>query len=148
MADVPVKQVYENGPRNYRALYTLVSDGSGFTNYLAADPTSADDMGVNIQGNTLYPLTHLKIWKMRYDISDGFGLRLIWDASVAQDAYIINGAGAGKQDFMKLGGLSPYSAGTLITGATGKILFSTTGGPPPPGGFFSLDLWLKKDIHQ
>ena len=62
MVDAWVKQVLENGPRNYIATYTInFGSTSAITNYTAADPTASGDMGVNIGGNVLYPGTNLKI---------------------------------------------------------------------------------------
>lgn len=144
-----VKQVLENGARNYVALFTAVwstTDPILATNIL--DPTSGGDMGVIFNGQTLYPGTHLKIWQMKYDASPGLGIELLWEAGSPQTAYILNGDGSGGQDFKKQGGLFvPQSMGAPITGATGKIdLLTHTA--PVAGNFFSLNIWCKKDIHQ
>jgi hypothetical protein len=149
MVDAWTKQVLDNGPRNYRAVYTLVFTAmSPLANYLAADPTSSGDMGVNIAGNTLYPGTHLKIWELEYDMSSSQAVQIIWDATTPQNAFVINGAGAGKHHWKKRGGLYvPQSAGAPITGATGKILFTTLG-VPTVGDMISIEMRLKKDIHQ
>lgn len=145
------KQVLENGPRSYLAKYTLLwASGSldPVTAYLAADPTSGGDMGIAIQGNTLYPNTHLKIWQMKYDMAESIGLEIYWDASSPTPAYILNGSGSGGQDFKKQGGLFvPQSGGAPIAGATGKLYFTTLG-VPAADKFISLNLWLKKDIAQ
>lgn len=145
------KQVLQNGPRTYLAKYTLLWASGAIdpvTAYLAADPTSTGDMGVTIGGNTLYPGTHLKIWEMRYDLAESIGLEIYWDATSPTDAYILNGQGAGKQDFKHQGGLGiPMSGGAPITGGTGKLYFTTLG-VPAADKFISLDLWLKKDIAQ
>lgn len=142
------KQVIDNGPRNYVALYTcpLVS-GDTLASYLAADPTSGGDMGVKIQGNTLYPGSHLKIVRLAYDVSSQLSVQVIWDATSATTAYILNGQGSGKQMFRPIGALAPASAGALYTGATGKILF-TLRGTPAAGDFFSVQMWCRKDIVQ
>lgn len=149
MADAWVKQVLENGSRNYIATYTInFGSTSPITSYVAADPTSAGDMGVTIGGNTLYPGTHLKIWKIMYDMSASQSLQIEWDATTAQVAISVNGQGSGKRDYKKQGGLFvPQSGGAPITGATGKIVFNTIG-TPTAGDFISINMWLKKDIGQ
>lgn len=145
MADTPVKQVLENGPRNYRATYN-VAVAAGLAAYVAADPTASGDMGVSIAGNTLYPGTHLKIWELRYNITEGLSVSLTWDASSPQLGWILTGFGT--VSFKKEGGLFvPQSAGAPIAGATGKIIFDTIG-TPAAGQSISIDMWLKKDIKQ
>ncbi len=142
------KQVLNNGNQSYRATYNFQGDGtSTITGYVAADPTSSGDMGVIIAGATYYPGTHLKIWKIHYNLAVGFAVRIIWDATTAQDAWTVYGFG--KQDFMREGGLYvPQSGGAPITGATGKILFSADPAAPPANTSGSIELWLKKDIVQ
>lgn len=142
------KQVLENGSRNYIASFTASWAASDtLTEYTAADPTSAGDMGVSIGGNVLYPGTHLKIWRLAYNIADStVGLVLNWDASAKQAAWILSGYG--KQNFMAQGGLYvPQSGGSPITGATGKILFDLLPASLPAGSF-TVEMWLKKDIQQ
>jgi hypothetical protein len=147
LATTVTKQVLENGPRNYIASYQILSDGSFLDNYLAADPTSAGDMGVNIAGNVLYPGVHIKIWQLKYTIQGN--VRVTWDATTPQDAWGINGFG--KQDFKKQGGLYvPQDDGpprTPIAGATGKIFFNVTEAASPLNGA-TIQMWLKKDIVQ
>lgn len=149
------KQVLQNGPRTYLAKYTLLwaSGDTGFpTTLTAADPTASGDMGVNIAGNVLYPGTHLKIWRLSYDVGVNLALQIVWDATTPQNAWILNGQGSGKQDFMKQGGLYvPQSGGAPVTGATGKLFFNVIGqgaATGVAGDFVSLDMWLKKDIAQ
>jgi len=149
MVDAWVKQVLENGPRNYIATYTLnFSSTSAITNYVAADPTSSGDMGWNIGGNTLYPGVNLKIWELMYDMAASQQLQLQWDATSAQVAVSVNGQGSGNRNYKQQGGLYvPQSAGAPITGATGKIIFNTIG-TVTAGDFISIQMWLKKDIQQ
>lgn len=144
-----VKQVLENGARNYAALFTSVfAAGDTISNYLALNPTSGGDMGVSFAGNTLYPDTHLKIVDLQYELSDGLALQLIWDASSAQTAYIVTGLGGGTGKFRKSGGLFvPQSAGAPIAGATGKLLF-TLQGTPSAGQVLSIHIQARKDIAQ
>lgn len=149
MADAFVKQVLENGPRNYIATYTInFALTAAVTGYVAADPTASGDMGVIIGGNTLYPGVHLKIWKLNYDMSASQSLQLQWDASSPQVAVSVNGQGSGDRDYMRQGGLYvPQSTGAPIAGATGKIIFNTVG-TVSAGDFISINMWLKKDIKQ
>jgi hypothetical protein len=145
MVDAWVKQVLENGSRNYIAIYNLnFTATTPLTGYVAADPTSSGDMGVSIGGNTLYPGTHLKIWKMEYDMSASQALKVTWDATTDDIAITVNGNGSGIKDFKKdPGGLyNPKSSGV-----TGKVLFDTVG-TPAVGDFVSIKVWYKKDIAQ
>ncbi len=150
MVDAWVKRVLENGSRNYVAIYNMnFTATTPITSYTAADPTSSGDMGVTIGGNVLYPGTHLKIWKMQYDMSASQSLKMIWDASSPVVALTVNGQGGGEKDFMKYpGGLYvPQSGGAPVTGATGKVLFDTLG-TTAVGDFISITIWYKKDIAQ
>lgn len=149
MVDVWVKQVLQNGPRDYIATYTInFAATSAVTGYTAADATASGDMGVNIGGNVLYPGVHLKIWKLMYDMSASQSLNILWDATTDQIALTVNGQGNGLRDYKHQGGLYvPQSAGAPITGATGSILFTTVG-TVTAGDFISINMWLKKDIHQ
>lgn len=144
MADAFVKQVIQNGPRNYIATYTCVFTlTSPISTYVAADPTSAGDMGWLIGGNTLYPDTNLKIWRLDYDMSASQGLEILWDATADQVALAINGQGSGCRDYKHQGGIYVPSG---LAGATGKILFTTLG-TPSAGDIISINMWLKKDIQ-
>lgn len=155
-APTPIKQVIQNGNQNYVASITCQWD-SGHTDdltaYLVADPTAAGDMGVSFGGNTLYPGTHMKIFRISYDVAEGVSCQLYWDATAPTNAYIFNGSGAGKQNFKPQGGIFvPQSAGAPITGATGKLFLTTTHTAAVSalgaGYFMSLEIWLKKDIRQ
>lgn len=148
-APTPTRQVIQNGNQNYvlniSALWTTTD---AMTGYLLLDPTATGDMGVAYSGNTLYPGTRLKIWRLAYDVSDGMSVELYWDAGTPTTAYIFNGAGSGKQMFRPQGGIFvPQSGGAPITGATGKLLINTHG-TVAAGSFFSLEIWAKKDTHQ
>lgn len=148
-AITPVKQVLENGSRSYVATYTAqFASADTFAEYTAADPTSAGDMGVTIAGNTLYPGTSLKIWRLAYNITAGVSVNLVWDATSPQTAWSLTGFG--DQSFVKQGGLYvPQSAGAPITGATGKILFDMVPSTVAVStGTFTIEMWLKKDIQQ
>lgn len=149
MADTFTKQVLENGNRNYRALYTVIFSGvTPIVHYSAADPSVNGDMGVVIAGRTLYPLTHLKIWDLKYDMSASQALNIEWQATTDQTAWMANGQGSGGHSWKKQGGLFfPQSNGAPITGGTGGLLFTSVGAPAV-GDFISIEMWLKKDFAQ
>lgn len=145
MVDSWAKQVIENGPRNYIAQYNLLfAATSPLTDYVAADGSAAGDMGVSFAGNILFPLTNLKIWRLDYDMSASQALEVKFDATTDAIAVIVNGQGDGNRDFMRQGGLQ-IPAG--LSGATGKILFTTLG-TVTAGDFVSVRMWCKKDIDQ
>ena len=143
------KAVLENGSRNYRATYNFIGDGSNvISGYVAADPTSGGDMGVLFAGNTLYPGTHIRIAAVRYNLAAGFSIVVQWDATSATPALTL--FGFGHQNFIKEGCLAPYSAGTtLLTGATGKILFTQKPDAALAAGTAGfIELVLRKGIQQ
>lgn len=140
------KRVLENGNRNYRATYSFAGDGtSTISAYVAADGSSGGDMGVIIQGATYYPLLHLKLWRVRYNLSAGLSIEVQWDATSAENAWIAYGFG--EQCWMKDGGLFIPNSPALV-GATGKILFTAIPSAPASNSTGSLELWLKKDFAQ
>lgn len=149
-APTPVRQVIQNGNQNY-VVNLNVQWTSGATddlaNYTIADGSAAGDMGVSFGGNVLYPLTHLKIFRISYDVSPGINGVLSWDANSDQVAYVFNGDGSGKQMFRPQGGI--FIPPTLA-GATGKLFLSTTHSVAAltDGYMLSLEIWLKKDIRQ
>lgn len=144
MADATTIQVLENGNQWYRAKFTNFSDGTGETAVVKVDPTSSGALGVVIQGQTLYPGTHLKLMEMSYTVS-GMTLLIQWDASMKQDMWYLQGYGS--YNFRKRGGLYvPQSAGAPVTGATGKVLFTTEGAAG--GSSYTVDMTFKKDIVQ
>jgi len=148
VVDTVSTNVLENGSQYFVAKFTNLSDGTGETGVTKLDPTSgasgANNMGVVIQGQTLYPGTHLKIMKMIYTVS-GMTLQMQWDASAAVNLWLLQGYGC--LDFMKQGGLFvPQSAGAPVAGATGKVLFTTLGAAG--GSSYTVDIWCKKDIVQ
>jgi hypothetical protein len=144
------KQVLENGNQNYVASYQMLFDGAGtLINYLALDPTSGGDMGVSYSGNILYPGTHLKIMRVAYNLAPGFSVRLTWDATTPQDAWILYGFG--KQNFMAQGGLFVPAASLApyvpITGATGKMFFNSYPAAAPAATLAgTIEIWANKDF--
>lgn len=125
MADAVTTQILENGPRNWAFAFTSLSDGTGESAVVKVDGSSAGPLGVVVGGQTFYPTSHLKITKIEYDVK-GMALEVIWDATTPQNAVVLGGYG--HLDFKKFGGLAQVtSAGVILTGATGKIKFTTLG---------------------
>lgn len=146
------KSVLENGSRNYKAVYSFVGDGTNvIAAYVAADPTSTGDMGVSIAGNVLYPGVHTTIIGMRYNLAAGFSIEVLWDATAATSAWTLYGFG--KELLYREGGLQPYTitsgVRTLLTGATGKILFTQKPDAALAAGVGgTIELLLRKGIQQ
>jgi hypothetical protein len=144
MADAVATQVLENGSQYYRAKFTNLSDGTGESGVTKVDPTSSGDMGVVIQGNTLYPGTHLKLVEMEYTVT-GMTLQIDWDATSDVTMWLLQGYG--KFNYRKRGSLFvPQSGGAPVTGATGKVLFTTKGAGA--GSSYTVEMTFKKDIVQ
>jgi len=150
MVDTVASQTLENGSQWYRAKFTNFSDGVGETAVVKVDPTSGYagttgvSLGVNFAGNVLFPGVHLKLMRMTYTVS-GMTLQIDWDATSDVTMWFLQGYG--KLDFQKLGGLYvPQSGGAPVTGATGKILFTTQGAGA--GSSYTVDMTFKKDIVQ
>lgn len=123
MANTITRKVLANGFRNYAVAVALQADGSGEeTDYVVADPTSGGDMGVAYLGQTFYPTTYLKIWKIEYE-AQGLAAKLEWDATT-DDLILTMADGAYKFDYSKFGGRGLPSG---LAGATGKILLTTIG---------------------
>jgi hypothetical protein len=145
MADVVVSQLIANGPRNWGYVFTNESDGTGETNVVKVDGSSTGPLGVVIGGTTIYPASHIKIREIEYDISPGLKLEIIWDATSPQVATVLGGFG--RLRYFEFGGLAAVgSTGALITGATGKILFTTVGATP--GASYTVFLRGSKGIPQ
>jgi len=132
MADVVTSQLVENGRRNWGYVFTSVSDGTGETNVVKVDGSAAGPLGVFLYGQNFYPLSHIKITEVRFNVK-GMGLEIIWDATTSQNALYLGSDTADHIDFRDIGSLAPYSGGTIIAGATGKIKFTTVGAAPNSG---------------
>ena len=98
--------------------FTNVSDGTGEAGVVKVNAASAHS--ILVQGNVIYPATHLKVREIEYD-TKGMGLRLQWDATTPVDMLVLGGFGTMKFD--RFGGLP----NPLAAGATGNILFTTIG---------------------
>ncbi len=125
MADAVTTQILENGPRDWAFAFTNLSDGTGESAVVKVDGSSAGPLGVVVGGQTFYPTSHLKITEIQYDVK-GMALEIIWDATTPQNAVVLGGFG--RMDFKPYGGMAQVtSAGVILTGATGKIKFTTLG---------------------
>jgi|GEM_PF-436866 hypothetical protein len=124
MADAVTVQLLENGQRVWAYSFTNISDGTGESGVVKVDGSAAGPLGVVVAGQTFFPLQHIKIREIRYDIK-GMALEIIWDATAPQNALVLGGFG--RINFDDIGGLAAFSGGVMIPGATGKIKFTTLG---------------------
>lgn len=132
MADTVTSQTIINGSRNLVMKFTNVSDGTGENAVKKVDAQSA-----TFAVNGVVPGIHLTIVKVEYDIK-AMGLRIQWDATSATDALALGGFGT--DDFEEFGGLTnPNNAG-----ATGSILFTTTGAMQ--NSSYSVTLFMRKNV--
>lgn len=144
MADAVTSALMENGNRWWGYTFTNLSDGTGETNVVKVDGSSAGPLGVVIAGQTFYPGPHIKIREIEYDVK-GMALEIIWDATSSQNAVVLGGFG--KLKFDRIGGLAAVtSGGVLLTGATGKIKFTTLGAMPNSG--YTVYMRGTKGIQQ
>jgi len=127
MADAVTTQIIANGPRNWGYVFTNLSDGTGESGVVKVDGSASGPLGVLLQGATIYPAAHIKIIEIEFSVK-GMGLAIIWDATTPQNAIYLASDSSGRLDFRKFGGLAAVGAtGVPLTGATGKIKFSTDG---------------------
>ena len=131
MADAVTSQLIANGPRNWGYVFTNISDGTGEAAVVKVDGSASGPLGVIIGGATIFPLDHIKITEIEYDVK-GMALEIIWDATTSVNATVLSGFG--RLNYHKFGGLAAVdSAGVLLVGATGKIKFTTLGQVPTSG---------------
>jgi len=131
MADAVTSRLIANGPRNWGYVFTNLSDGTGESGVVKVDGSSTGPLGVTVGGVIFYPVQHIKITEIEYDVK-GMALEIIWDATSSANAVVLGGFG--KMNFHKFGGLAAVdAAGALLTGATGKIKFTTLGAMPNSG---------------
>ena len=146
MADSVVSQLIANGPRNWGYVFNSISDGTGESGVVKVDGSASGPLGVVLYGQTFYPLSNIKITEIEYDIK-GMGLEIIWDATSSQNALYLASDTSGSKRFSKFGGLAAVSStGTVLTGATGKIKFTTVGAMPNSG--YTVYLRGTKGIPQ
>jgi hypothetical protein len=125
MADVVASQLIANGPRNWGYVFTNESDGTGESGVVKVDGSATGPLGVVIAGTTIYPTSHIKITEIEYDVRN-MSLEIIWDATSSVIATVLGGYG--KLHYWQFGGLAAVSStGAVLTGATGKIKFTTAG---------------------
>jgi hypothetical protein len=125
MVDAVTSQLIANGPRNWGYVFTSLSDGTGESGVVKVDGSASGPLGVNVRGQLFYPLAHIKITEIEYDIK-GMALEIIWDATSSVNATVLGGFG--KLRYWQFGGLAAVdSSGVLLTVATGKIKFTTLG---------------------
>ena len=141
MADTPTTVVMTNGYRNVVLRCSLVSDGSGLTNYKVFDASSAGAFGVSKAGQTFYPGIHTKILGLDYDVQD-LKLRIQWEATANQDVIVLGNAPE-DYDWRKFGGI-PCPPG--LAGATGSLLITTIN--QAPQSTFNLVIYLAKNVPQ
>lgn len=133
MADTVTSQLIANGPRNWGYVFTSVSDGTGEIGVVKVDGSAAGPLGVFLYGQTFYPLKHIKITEIEWDVK-GMGLEIIWDATSPVAATYLGSDTAGKMNYRTFGGLAAVdSSGVSLVGATGKIKFTTLGAMPNSG---------------
>jgi len=112
MAATATQQIIANGPRNLILKYTIAGT-TGDAAAVALVDVSAIDTGIGVNGLTLTSVQ----WSLT-----GCSAQLLWDATT-NIALVECSAGEGSQDYSKFGGIK-NNAGT---GATGDVLFTTTG---------------------
>jgi hypothetical protein len=132
MADIVTAQLVENGRRNWAYVFTNLSDGTGESGVVKVVGSASGPLGIFLYGQNFYPLSNINIREIEYDVK-GMGLEIIWDATTPQNALYLGSDTSGKKNFGPTGGLVAASAGTIITGATGKIKFTTVGAMPNSG---------------
>lgn len=114
MADAVTTRILANGPRNLVMRFTNFSDGTGESAVTKVDGTSTA-IGYNGAANGIY----LRVKAIKWVVRNG-GLRILWDATTDEDAFVLNDA-EGHERF-------PVSVPVpAIAGVTGSLLFTTLG---------------------
>jgi hypothetical protein len=115
MADTVNTQVLHNGRKKYSALFTNLSDGTGEAAVKKIDVST-------LTGPSLAVVTYLSIEEIHWDIQGFTDVRLLFDATTDDLAYVMS-PGQGFVSFKDQGGLvDPQSTGT-----TGDLMLTTTG---------------------
>lgn len=123
MADTVTSQLIENGPKRVVYKFTNVTDGTGETGVIKVNATSSGPLGVVVQGQTIYPTTHLIITAVTFNVTGG-GVRIQWEATANVDALMLTGMGMWR--FKELNGFQGIP-NPKTAGATGSIAFTTVG---------------------
>lgn len=130
MPDAVTTNVQNNGPRNYVATFTNISDGSGENAVIKIDKSTL----VNELGKEP---ARLNIVRVQWSINGFSSVRILWDHTTDDTAMVL-ATGQGFHDFGDTGPLiDPNSAG-----GTGDILFTTAGGTS--GSTYDITLWVRK----
>ena len=114
MADAVTSQTLLDGERLFIAKFTNISDGTGETAVTKIDVATlaANSFGLACNGVKIN-----KIWANTH----GMEIRILWDATTDQFAWMIPQNSTYNMDFSSFGGI-PNNAGA---GKTGNIAFST-----------------------
>lgn len=145
MVDLVTTQILENGPRRIVTKFTNFSDGTGETGVVKVDATATGPYGVMVQGNMVYPTTHLKIVDIIWEIRT-MGLRIQWEATANVDALILSGNGAGPWTFLDTRAGFQGIVNNGGAGATGSLLFTTFAAAPTSS--YTVILNMIKGIPQ
>ena len=106
MADAVTVQLLENGPRVWAYSFTNLSDGTGESGVVKVDGSATGPLGVNVGGQTFFPLQHIKIIEIEYDVK-GMALEIIWDANRRRMRWC--SAASARCIFTRFGGLAAPS---------------------------------------
>jgi hypothetical protein len=114
MADAVTSQTILDGERLFIAKFTNISDGTGETGVVKIDAASLAPNSFNLACNGV---KINKIWANTH----GMQVRILWDASTDQFAWMIPQNTTYNMDFSSFGGI-PNNAGS---GKNGNLLFTT-----------------------
>ena len=130
MADAVTTLVTNNGPLNYQARFTNISDGTGESAVIKIDKsTLANELGVEPR--------QLDIIRIQWSIQGFSSVRILWDHTTDDTAQVL-AVGNGFRDYADSNELAdPRSAG-----GTGDLLFTTAGAVS--GATYDILLWVKK----
>ena len=120
MAATATQQIIANGPRNLVLKYTIAGTDGDASAVKLVD-VSALDTSIGVNGLTLMSAT----WAVA-----GFSCMLAWDATADVPIIEMPSDTSDSQDYSKFGGIK-NNAGT---GATGDVMFTTTGYTDAGGG--------------
>ena len=113
MAATATQQIIANGPRNLVLKYTIAGTTGDAAAVKLVD-VSALDSNIGVNGLTLMSAQ----WGLT-----GFSCQLLWDATTNVPIIEMPTESSDSQDYSKFGGIK-NNAGT---GATGDVMFTTTG---------------------
>jgi len=130
MAATATEQVIANGPRNLVLKYTIAGTTGDTTDGILVNVSDLDtSIGVN----------DLRLMSVQGLVA-GFAMNIGWDATANVDLFHFPADEDVDQDFSKWGGI-PSDAGA---GATGDVLFTTSGYTAAATQGATIVLWFKK----